>query len=199
MITNSKNYRFNLTIFLFTFSLVFSLLWARVQISNAHLIQTNQNASVFLCFSNFCRPLQCSQCPASFVEKGKLRLHLKVHTKPDAYICHLCDRSFSRKNDLKKHVRTHLQIRQFHCAHCSKTFLTNEGLRNHVGVHTGERPYKCGLCPMASKFSASCSLHRRKHLNAVGMYECERCAHQTKSFTNLKMHLAACMPGRLIL
>lgn len=147
-----------------------------------------------------CRPLKCNQCSATFMEQDivKLKRHMICHSQTFAFTCHICSKKFRRKYDFEKHFRTHLQIRQFSCTYCQQTFLTAEGLRNHIGVHTGARSYKCGLCPMAYNFTASCSQHRRTHL-INGKYQCEKCNYEIRSFSHFKMHLAACMPGRLIL
>lgn len=131
-------------------------------------------------------------------EKWRLARHMVMHSRHFEFSCHLCSAVFKRKYNRDKHVKTHLQIRKFFCEYCPQSFLTGEGLRNHVGVHTGERRYKCGLCPMAFNFTASCSQHRRKHLDASGNYKCEKCACEIESFTRFKMHLAVCMPGRLL-
>lgn len=72
------------------------------------------------------------------------------------------------------------------------SFLTAEGLRNHVGKHTGERNFKCGICPQSFSFSASASVHRRKHL-VNGLYQCERCLFSIKNFGSFKMHVGACI------
>lgn len=53
------------------------------------------------------RPFQCSQCGASFTQKGNLLRHIKLHSGEKPFKCHLCSYACRRRDALTGHLRTH--------------------------------------------------------------------------------------------
>ncbi|GCB77523.1 hypothetical protein scyTo_0015677, partial [Scyliorhinus torazame] len=53
------------------------------------------------------RPFHCSQCGASFTQKGNLLRHIKLHTGEKPFKCHLCNYACRRRDALSGHLRTH--------------------------------------------------------------------------------------------
>lgn len=53
------------------------------------------------------RPFQCSQCGASFTQKGNLLRHIKLHSGEKPFKCHLCNYACRRRDALTGHLRTH--------------------------------------------------------------------------------------------
>ncbi|CAG0893292.1 unnamed protein product [Cyprideis torosa] len=46
---------------------------------------------------------QCQLCPASFIEAGKLRAHVRTHTGERPYQCDLCGKKFTQAKSLRYH------------------------------------------------------------------------------------------------
>uniref|UniRef100_O13089-4 Isoform IK-4 of DNA-binding protein Ikaros n=1 Tax=Oncorhynchus mykiss TaxID=8022 RepID=O13089-4 len=53
------------------------------------------------------RPFQCTQCGASFTQKGNLLRHIKLHSGEKPFKCHLCNYACRRRDALSGHLRTH--------------------------------------------------------------------------------------------
>lgn len=53
------------------------------------------------------RPFHCSQCGASFTQKGNLLRHIKLHSGEKPFKCHLCSYACRRRDALTGHLRTH--------------------------------------------------------------------------------------------
>lgn len=53
------------------------------------------------------RPFQCSQCGASFTQKGNLLRHIKLHSGEKPFKCHMCSYACRRRDALTGHLRTH--------------------------------------------------------------------------------------------
>ncbi|KAM5303907.1 DNA-binding protein Ikaros isoform 12-T14 [Glossophaga mutica] len=58
------------------------------------------------------RPFQCSQCGASFTQKGNLLRHIKLHSGEKPFKCHLCNYACRRRDALTGHLRTHSVIKE---------------------------------------------------------------------------------------
>uniref|UniRef100_A0A8C7UK58 IKAROS family zinc finger 1 (Ikaros) n=1 Tax=Oncorhynchus mykiss TaxID=8022 RepID=A0A8C7UK58_ONCMY len=56
------------------------------------------------------RPFQCTQCGASFTQKGNLLRHIKLHSGEKPFKCHLCNYACRRRDALSGHLRTHSVI-----------------------------------------------------------------------------------------
>lgn len=53
------------------------------------------------------RPFHCSQCGASFTQKGNLLRHIKLHSGEKPFKCHMCNYACRRRDALTGHLRTH--------------------------------------------------------------------------------------------
>ena len=55
------------------------------------------------------------------------------------HTCKLCDRSFMRKGFLKMHEKIHTGEKRFHCIACEKKFVTSWKLKKHMDLHIGKK------------------------------------------------------------
>ncbi|XP_062893060.1 zinc finger protein Aiolos-like isoform X2 [Mobula hypostoma] len=77
------------------------------------------------------RPFQCSQCGASFTQKGNLLRHLKLHTGEKPFKCHLCNYACRRRDALSGHLRTHSIDKPYKCSFCGRSYKQRSSLEEH--------------------------------------------------------------------
>uniref|UniRef100_A0A4W5RN76 IKAROS family zinc finger 4 n=1 Tax=Hucho hucho TaxID=62062 RepID=A0A4W5RN76_9TELE len=58
------------------------------------------------------RPFQCTQCGASFTQKGNLLRHIKLHSGEKPFKCPFCNYACRRRDALSGHIRTHTGMEQ---------------------------------------------------------------------------------------
>jgi hypothetical protein len=85
----------------------------------------------------FTRSYECSECKASFTDRGTLRQHMWVHSS---------------------------EAKRYHCSFCSYRCNSKSNLVHHTRTHTGEKPFKCKECDYCCAHSSHLGEHvRRKH------------------------------------
>ncbi|XP_029305504.1 DNA-binding protein Ikaros isoform X5 [Cottoperca gobio] len=77
------------------------------------------------------RPFQCSQCGASFTQKGNLLRHIKLHSGEKPFKCHLCSYACRRRDALSGHLRTHSVGKPHKCAYCGRSYKQRSSLEEH--------------------------------------------------------------------
>ncbi|XP_026873626.1 DNA-binding protein Ikaros isoform X4 [Electrophorus electricus] len=77
------------------------------------------------------RPFQCSQCGASFTQKGNLLRHIKLHSGEKPFKCHLCNYACRRRDALTGHLRTHSVGKPHKCAYCGRSYKQRSSLEEH--------------------------------------------------------------------
>ena len=63
-------------------------------------------------------------CKKTFVQRGSLQRHLKIHSGERPYACKEpgCDKAFVYRHHLKEHMRTHTGEKPFVCPECFQRF-----------------------------------------------------------------------------
>ncbi|KAM8843637.1 DNA-binding protein Ikaros-like isoform 4-T5 [Synchiropus picturatus] len=77
------------------------------------------------------RPFHCSQCGASFTQKGNLLRHIKLHSGEKPFKCPMCSYACRRRDALSGHLRTHSVEKPFKCNHCSRSYKQRSSLEEH--------------------------------------------------------------------
>ncbi|XP_027621441.1 DNA-binding protein Ikaros isoform X8 [Tupaia chinensis] len=77
------------------------------------------------------RPFQCSQCGASFTQKGNLLRHIKLHSGEKPFKCHLCNYACRRRDALTGHLRTHSVGKPHKCGYCGRSYKQRSSLEEH--------------------------------------------------------------------
>ena len=89
------------------------------------------------------RRFTCSQpgCTKTFVQRGSLQRHLKVHSGERPYKCNEggCAKAFVYRHHLKEHMRTHTGEKPFSCPECFQRFAQRGTLGRHVQKHERDR------------------------------------------------------------
>lgn len=81
------------------------------------------------------RPFKCNVCPERFKKRGTLvnheKLHSRIETGGNVYLCKICGRLFPRKYALQKHSSVHSEERKFQCGVCGKCYKRKDSLLAH--------------------------------------------------------------------
>lgn len=82
------------------------------------------------------RNFKCTwpDCSASFIQKGGLTQHMRIHLDQKPFSCDNCDMKFRTSGDLVRHIRTHTGERPFVCPdpNCDVSFSQTKGLKEHI-------------------------------------------------------------------
>lgn len=77
--------------------------------------------------------------------------------------CPFCSKTFIWKGDLNRHVKIHTNDRRHKCSFCEKTFVQRSNMVLHERTHTNERPYSCLVCGKAFKRINQLNTHKYKN------------------------------------
>lgn len=131
--------------------------------------------------------LQCSKCPATFVNLANLRTHERVHTGERSFSCNVCHKSFTQAGHLKAHQRIHTGEKPYHCKECGKGFTQLAGLQTHKRKHTGEKPFHCSRCDKTFFQLSNLQAHLKRH-SRVMPFACSHCTMCFFNQQNLNVH-----------
>ncbi|XP_071369039.1 gastrula zinc finger protein XlCGF57.1-like [Centroberyx affinis] len=132
------------------------------------------------------KPFSCSVCGKSFVYKGHLKRHRRIHKveKPssddktsDSSEPETEDSDDEWKetrepqsgldsvenNEVIRHKRDHTEEKRFSCSTCGKGLSCKGQLRKHMKIHTGEKPFSCSDCGIRFGRKDHLQRHMRCH------------------------------------
>ncbi|XP_068188630.1 zinc finger protein 501-like isoform X2 [Antennarius striatus] len=124
------------------------------------------------------KPFSCSLCGKSYLRKGSLRDHMKLHAEGKHFSCSFCSKKFYSRTGIERHTRIHTGEKPYSCYFCDLGFAQKSSLVSHLRIHTGEKPFKCSICD--ASFRISC--HLSKHLKYHAREKCFSCSLCSKTF-----------------
>ncbi|KAJ0001620.1 hypothetical protein NQD34_001416, partial [Periophthalmus magnuspinnatus] len=132
--------------------------------------------------------LTCHKCGKEFTDPKKLRVHDRIHRKPN--ICKFCGKVFLKPSHMIRHERLHTGEKPFKCEECGKCFRLSYLLKSHQNSHSGDRPYVCELCGKGFSTPQTRSNHRRfVHAKPEESCVCAVCGKVYRSDSGLRNHM----------
>lgn len=123
---------------------------------------------------------RCHRCNKTFVHRGMMNRHLKVHnrtTETEHVSCTLCGRTFFYQSSLTRHrQKVHSTKLAFGCRICKRRYRYKSSLDHHMLVHNDSRPHECEICGKTCRTKYKLSEHMLVHTvrDTNGRIRCSR-------------------------
>jgi KRAB domain-containing zinc finger protein len=131
---------------------------------------------------------KCDVCGKTFINKGKLRTHMRTHSNSKPYTCDICGKAFRQRIHLNAHNEIHSGKKPYECDICQKAFSRRESVKQHKNIHSAESTYKCDICQKS--FSDRGYLNRHKKIHSGDRpYRCDVCGKTFSEKNTLMRHV----------
>ena len=111
------------------------------------------------------KPSQCGKSQRVSKSKSNLKAHKETHVKVEnGRDCTIGGLSYSQRGKLDIHVRIHSQRSRLLCSQCDKIFSMLPCLQTHIDKkHNRIKRYKCYKCPKTFSQQYSFNKHKKSH------------------------------------
>eukprot|EP00111_Clytia_hemisphaerica_P000318 TCONS_00000831-protein len=144
---------------------------------------------------------ECPYCDQKFKQPAPYRVHMKMHTVENNWMCDVCFETFKFQGELKQHCMSkHKDISKDpqRCCVCKELLKSPISVYKHSVGHSGIRNFVCGICSKRFKHKS----HLEKHLNMHermekekteppmgGPFNCQICGREFLQLQSMKIHL----------
>ena len=138
---------------------------------------------------------KCTQCWKSFQCASHLKMHIRMHSKVQAFKCTWtgCDQRFNRNSNRNVHIATvHKRLKKYKWWECGAAFGVKRNLTVHSSIHTGEKPYKCDVCGRAFGDPSGMTRHLLVIHSSLRSHKCSLCGKGFAVKTERNRHEKRC-------
>lgn len=127
-------------------------------------------------------------CGRRFYRKDRLKDHVTLHIKQNAFECNECGHLSKNALLLEIHRKQHSKAeRRYVCGMCDKTFVTKSQLYNHMPKHSVKN-HRCDVCGQLFRHKFTLMQHRLRH-EELEKFICDFCAKPLSTRSNLNAHI----------
>uniref|UniRef100_A0A182IPV1 C2H2-type domain-containing protein n=1 Tax=Anopheles atroparvus TaxID=41427 RepID=A0A182IPV1_ANOAO len=116
---------------------------------------------------------KCEICKRSYQTSASLSTHKRSHQMGKTELCGFCGASFLNRGQLKIHERVHTGEKPYKCdaSKCDKAFGYRESLITHSTIHSGIKPFFCKCCDARFSCVGNLIKHRKLRPKTCGLPE----------------------------